>query len=99
MSKNSKISKEDVEHVLKSVVDPELGMDIITLGLVYDVQVREKEVYVKMTLTTPLCPYGDAMIEDVKKKLTSLKAGKAKVELVFEPAWKPSEELKMMMGL
>ncbi|MCC6955605.1 MAG: iron-sulfur cluster assembly protein, partial [Anaerolineales bacterium] len=53
---------------MREVIDPELGLDIIALGLVRDVKLSEDSAYLKMILTTPFCPYGPAMIEMTKKK-------------------------------
>ncbi|MDO8660868.1 MAG: metal-sulfur cluster assembly factor [Candidatus Woesearchaeota archaeon] len=90
--------KEVVTGVLKTVMDPELMLSIWDLGLIYKLDVADEKISIEMTLTTPLCPYGPAIIDEVKQKLSSL-AKEVFVELVFEPAWEPSEEVKMSLGI
>lgn len=98
------LTKEDVITVLKNVLDPDIQMNIVDLGLVYDVEVRGPEaVYIKMTLTTPACPYGPELIENVKTMLLILKGVKhVEVDLVFVPPWsqdRMSEEARLELGL
>lgn len=95
------VSKEDVIKVLMTCYDPEIPIDMWTLGLIYDLQVRDDEsVYIKMTFTTPFCPYGPKLIEDVKKKVAALEGVKdVQVEVVLDPPWKPPEDIKVMFGL
>ena len=94
------ISKDQVVEALKKSFDPELMIDVYTLGLIYDIKIKGDSVKIKMTLTTPLCPYGPMLIEDVKAKVKDIaKAKKVDVEVTFDPPWKPSDEIKMMLGL
>ena len=98
------LTKEDVLAVLKNVLDPDIHMNIVDLGLVYDVEVRGSEaVYVKMTLTTPACPYGPELVGNVKTMLLMLKGVKhTEVDLVFVPPWsqdRMSEEARLELGL
>ena len=94
------ISKEQVIEALKKVEDPEIHLDIWTMGLVYEINVKDDSVHIKMTFTTPFCPYGPQMLEDVKSKLMGIEGIKdVNVELVTEPPWEPSEELKSMLGI
>ena len=94
------ISREKVIDALKTVVDPELGIDIYTLGLIYEVTPLEEKVKVKMTLTSPMCPYGPQVIADVKESVGKIPGVKeVDVELTFEPLWEPSEEVKLMLGV
>ena len=64
----------------------------------YDVGL-DGNVKVKMTFTTPACPYGPMLIEEVKNKLTEAGAKSVDIEIVFNPPWKPSEDLRAMMGV
>jgi metal-sulfur cluster biosynthetic enzyme len=101
---NVALTKEDVMEVLRNVLDPDIQMNIVDLGLVYEVAVRENNsVYIQMTLTTPACPYGPALIENVKTMLLMLKGVKhVEVDMVFHPPWsteKMSEEAKLELGL
>lgn len=96
---NKKVTKEIVLEKLKDVKDPELGIDIVTLGLIYDVKFDEDGIEVLMTMTTPFCPFADDIIADVEKKVLSLKSGEAKVEITFDPPWEPPKELREKLGL
>ncbi len=84
-------SAELARKALRAVKDPELGLNIIDIGLVYDVAVTAAgEVTVKMTLTSPGCPAGTEIVDDVKQTLTDLEGVTAvEVELVWEPYWTP----------
>jgi metal-sulfur cluster biosynthetic enzyme len=98
--------KEEVEHVLREIIDPELAVNIVTLGLIRDIQFGEEivpgvyeHVTVVMTLTSPLCPFADVLIADVSDAVTLMGIGEGKVELTFDPPWEASEEIKLLFGL
>ena len=95
------LNEETARSILKTVEDPEIMLDIVTLGLVYTIKVddKTKKADVIMTLTTPMCPYGPMIVEEVIAKLEAGGFSKANVEVVFDPPWEPSEEVKMMLGL
>ena len=94
------VSREQVIEVLQSVEDPEIFMDIWFLGLVYDVRIAASRVSIDMTLTTPMCPAGPAMIDEVKEKVGALEGVESvDVKLVFSPPWQPSDEVKAALGL
>jgi metal-sulfur cluster biosynthetic enzyme len=82
-----------IRKSLRAVKDPELGLNIIDIGLVYDVDVSEAgEVKVKMTLTSPGCPAGGEIIEEVKRVVADLEDVTAsEVELVWDPYWTPEK--------
>lgn len=83
------LSKEAVIEALKQVFDPEIPINVWDLGLIYDIQIRENEsVFVKMTMTSPTCPYAGLLMADVEGKIKE-KAGAKKVELqlTFNPVW------------
>ncbi len=97
------LTEQDVLDVLKNVYDPELQMDLVSLGLIYGVEIGEAgRVHVKMTLTTPGCPYGPQLINDARAMLMMLRGVKeANVELVWDPPWSPqkmSEEARLELG-
>ena len=93
-------TKEDVMNVLKGVNDPEIGIDIVTLELIYNVNVENDVANVKMTFTTPMCPYGPMLVEEIKTKVRELDGVKeVNVDVVFDPPWKPSEELRATLGV
>ncbi|HEY9443692.1 MAG TPA: iron-sulfur cluster assembly protein [Gemmatimonadales bacterium] len=82
---------ETIRKALRAVKDPELNLNIIDIGLVYDVEVGETgDVVVRMTLTSPGCPAGGEIIEDVRRVVGDLEGVKsADVELVWDPYWTP----------
>jgi metal-sulfur cluster biosynthetic enzyme len=82
-----------VRKALRAVKDPELNLNIMDIGLVYDVEVSETgQVHVRMTLTSPGCPAGTEIIDDVKKVLADMEGVEGvEVELVWEPYWTPDK--------
>ena len=94
---------EAIREKLSLVLDPELNLDIITLGLVYGVRQEGSRAVIEMTLTTPMCPYGPQLIEDVKQSVKSLAdVSDVEVNLVWDPPWGPdklSEEAKLHLGI
>jgi metal-sulfur cluster biosynthetic enzyme len=82
---------ETVRKALRAVKDPELNLNIIDIGLVYDVEVSAAgDVHVRMTLTSPGCPAGTEIIDDVKRVVGDLEGVQGvEVELVWEPYWTP----------
>jgi metal-sulfur cluster biosynthetic enzyme len=86
-------SPDTVRKALRAVKDPELNLNIMDIGLVYDVEVSDAgQVHVRMTLTSPGCPAGTEIIDDVKRVVTDLDgvAG-VEVELVWDPYWTPEK--------
>ncbi len=90
-------------EALKAVIDPEIYQNIVDLGLVYGVEVTgDNVVAVTMTLTTPHCPLGPQIIEDVEQVLTAQGASAVQVHIVWEPPWTPdamTDELKRTLGI
>ena len=103
MSEDIKVTTEEVYEALEEVIDPELGLDFVSLGLVYDVEIEnEGEVYVTFTLTTPACPIGPQVSEQMKEFVGDID-GVTNVypKMVFDPAWSPemmSEDAKFALG-
>jgi len=98
------LTEERVREELKTVVDPEIGIDMVSLGLIYGVRIEGSTVFVTMTLTSPGCPVAAMFINAVHTALMSIPGvTEAKVDLTFAPPWDPrtmaSEEAKMMMGI
>jgi metal-sulfur cluster biosynthetic enzyme len=95
-------TSEAVLAVLRHVVDPELHINIVDLGLVYGASVAGDKVDVKMTLTSPGCPYGPYLLHQVKDTVLSLKGIKdANIEVVWDPPWGPdkmTEEVRLELG-
>ena len=94
-------AKEDIVEVLKTVNDPELNLDVWSLGLIYEIDLKKDKVNIVMTFTTPMCPYGPMlldMIEDaIKTKYSEIKT--VKIDVTFDPPWEPSEDLRTMFGV
>lgn len=93
---------EDVQDALSNVIDPELGLDFVELGLIYDIAVEDGEVYVTFTLTSPGCPIGPQVSEQIEEFVGELD-GVSRVypKMVFTPPWTPelmSEEAKFALG-
>ncbi|MBW3625582.1 MAG: metal-sulfur cluster assembly factor [Armatimonadetes bacterium] len=91
-------------EALTPVSDPELGISIVDLGLVYGFNIDNNDVTVKMTLTSPACPLGAEIMNDVKNTLEQLPfIKKVDVELVWSPRWDPrtmaSEDARMELGI
>lgn len=100
------MTKEAVREELKLVMDPELGVNVVDLGLIYDIQVDESaekpKVDIDMTLTSFGCPLGGFLEDQVKEVTKGLGAGEVNVNITFEPPWNPdmvSDEVKEMLGL
>jgi metal-sulfur cluster biosynthetic enzyme len=98
-------TREQVFDALKPIQDPEIRIGIVDLGLVYDVDVEpEGKVLVKMTLTTPACPFGEMLISMVHREAESLDGvTSVEVQLVWEPIWDPktmaSDLAKDLLGI
>jgi len=85
------VNREQVMDMLHNCYDPEIPVNIVDLGLVYDVQVADDTVNVKMTLTSPGCPAHGMITESVKEKLESIEGvHQVNIEIVWEPPWDPS---------
>ncbi|MGJ8453922.1 metal-sulfur cluster assembly factor [Pseudothermotoga sp. U03pept] len=98
------VTKEQVMEALSNVIDFELGLDVVSLGLVYGVDVdQEGNVTVTMTMTTPACPLAGMILQDAEDKVRQLEGVKdVKVNLTFDPPWSPemmNEELRKRFGL
>jgi len=84
------VTEKDVRNALKAVKDPELGLDLVVLGLIYDISVEEAYVKATISLTSPFCPVAGQIVEDVKQAIEGVEGVEtAEVELTFEPPWTP----------
>ena len=97
------VTKEDVYKALKNVIDPEIGFNIVDLGLVYDVNVQDGNVKIKMTLSSPSCPLSGTILSWVESAVRNLEGVKnVDIELVWEPQWTiemASDEVKKALGM
>jgi metal-sulfur cluster biosynthetic enzyme len=96
------VDEEDVFEALSNVIDPELGLDFVELGLVYDVAIDGGKVAITFTLTTPACPIGPQVSEQMQEFVTELDGVEEVVpNMVFTPPWTPekmSEDAKFALG-
>ncbi len=84
--------QEQVKGALRWVIDPELGINVVDMGLVYDIDVRDGAVQVSMTMTSPVCPMGTYLVSEAEESIRRLvpEARSVAVELVWDPPWDPS---------
>jgi metal-sulfur cluster biosynthetic enzyme len=96
------VTVDDVMDALSNVIDPELGLDFVELGLIYGVEVDGGDVRVTFTLTTPGCPIGPQVNEQIEEFVGELEGVESvESEMVFTPPWSPermSEDAKFALG-
>jgi metal-sulfur cluster biosynthetic enzyme len=95
-------SVEDIEAALTNVIDPELGLDFVELGLIYGIEVEDGDVHITFTLTSPGCPIGPQVSEQIEEFVSEV-PGVESVEssMTFSPPWTPdrmSEDAKFALG-
>jgi metal-sulfur cluster biosynthetic enzyme len=98
----NKITNADVVGALKGCVDPEIGINIVDLGLIHGITIDENNnILLRLTMTSPMCPVTSVILADVQLRLEHLpEVGKVDIDLVWEPAWTPemiTEEVRMGM--
>ena len=96
--------EEETVKMLKTVFDPEIPVDVYSLGLIYKIDIDDDaNVSIDMTLTAPNCPMADFLFEDIRQKVESIEGVKSvNVQLVYEPEWDQSmmtEEAKHELGM
>jgi metal-sulfur cluster biosynthetic enzyme len=93
---------DDVQDALTNVIDPELGLDFVELGLIYGVEIEGQDVFVTFTLTSPGCPIGPQVSEQIEEFVSELDGVNAVYpKMTFTPPWTPdlmSEEAKFALG-
>ncbi|HHM02167.1 MAG TPA: SUF system Fe-S cluster assembly protein [Caldithrix abyssi] len=97
-----KITREQIVDALKTVYDPEIPVDIYELGLIYDIKIKDKKVFILMTLTTPNCPSAQSLPMEVKDRVIRVPGVEdVDVEIVWDPPWgmeMMSEEARLELG-
>ena len=97
------LTKDEVIETLKKINDPEIQLDIWSLGLVYDIKLEGSKVKILMTFTSPMCPYGPALLDDVRRQVSAISGvTEVDVEITFNPVWGPekmTEEARMALGI
>jgi metal-sulfur cluster biosynthetic enzyme len=98
----SMVNVEEVEDALSNVIDPELGFDFVELGLIYGIDVEDGHVHVTFTLTSPGCPIGPQVSEQIEEFVGELdEVDEVTSSMVFNPPWTPdkmSEDAKFALG-
>ena len=85
------IKKDQIIEILETCFDPEIPIDLWNLGLIYNIEIKEKDINILMTLTTPGCTMAEVIAQDIKDKLSSLETiNNVNVEITFDPIWEPS---------
>jgi metal-sulfur cluster biosynthetic enzyme len=97
------VTEKDVRDALKAVKDPELNLDVVVLGLIYDIEITEGDVQVVMSLTSPMCPVAEQLVAEAKATVLSVEGVTGcKVDLTFDPPWTPeriSPLIRSSLGL
>lgn len=97
------VTEKDVRNALKGVKDPELNLDLVVLGLIYDIEVEDTKADVVMSLTSPMCPVAGEIIEQAKEAVLGVEGiEEADVQLTFDPPWTPeriSPLIRSSLGL
>ena len=95
------LTVDNIRSVLSDITDPEIGIDLVSLGLIYEITVKNNRPTVKMTLTTPTCPLANVILGMVDSKLKHEFNAEPDIVVVFEPPWTPemmSDEAKRKLG-
>jgi len=103
MAETKEVTLTDVQEALRDVYDPEIPVNVLDLGLVYDIKVTDGDVYVQMTLTAPGCGMGPYIAQNAEWRIAEIDGVKdVEVDMVFDPPWNPemiTEEGKKLLGL
>lgn len=83
-------TEKDIRRALRKVKDPELNLDLVVLGLIYDIEIIDSHVKAAISLTSPFCPVAGQILEDAKSAIEGVEGVESvDVELTFEPPWSP----------
>ncbi|MBI2856651.1 MAG: DUF59 domain-containing protein [Chloroflexi bacterium] len=103
MAATNTVTIEDVQKALRDVYDPEIPVNVLDLGLIYDIQVDDGQVYVQMTLTAPGCGMGPYIAQNAEWRIAEVEGVEdVEVEMVFDPPWNPemiTEDGKKLLGI
>lgn len=93
------LTKSQIIETLKTIKDPEVNLDIWTMGLIYNLDIQSDTIKILMTYTTPFCPWGPDLQEQIKNTLEDLGVKKVDIEITFDPPYKMPEELRTILGI
>ncbi len=101
------LTKEIILEKLKEVIDPELNIDIVKLGLIRDINIGEyyaeldahEYINILITLTSPMCPFADFIIQDIENNIMQITKSSVAVDVTFTPPWECPENIKLEMGV
>ena len=97
------VTEKEVRDALKGVKDPELGLDLVVLGLVYDIAVDGSDVHATISLTSPMCPVADQIVQQAEEAVAGVEGvEQSRVTLTFDPPWTPeriSPLIRSSLGL
>ena len=103
MAAIKEVTMDEVREALRDVYDPEIPVNVLDLGLIYDVQLNKGQIYVKMTLTAPGCGMGPYIAQNAEWRIAEIEGVEdVEVEMVFDPPWNPemiTEDGKKLLGL
>ena len=93
-------TEDSIRDALRDVVDPEVGLNVVDLGLVYAIEVGAERIDVRMTMTTPACPMSDMIVESARNAVRAAapKISDIRIELVWEPPWNPGMMSEIARG-
>ncbi|HWV58039.1 MAG TPA: metal-sulfur cluster assembly factor [Longimicrobiales bacterium] len=84
------VTEKEIRKALRGVKDPEVGLDLVVLGLIYDIEIDGGHVDVTMSLTSPMCPVAPQIVEQAKAAVEAVEGvDSANVDLTFDPLWSP----------
>ena len=84
------VTEKDIQGVLRAVKDPELNLDLVVLGLIYDIEITDCDVHIVMSLTSPMCPVAEQLVSEVEASVLAVEGvTTCEVELTFDPPWTP----------
>ena len=99
----TEVTISEVQEAIRDVYDPEIPVNVLDLGLIYDIKIDEGQVYVQMTLTAPGCGMGPYIAQNAEWRIAEIDGVEdVEVDMVFDPPWSPeliTEEGKKLLGL
>jgi metal-sulfur cluster biosynthetic enzyme len=93
------ITNEQIIETLKTVKDPEVHIDVWTMGLIYNLEIKDDIINILMTYTTPFCPWGPDLQENIKSVLQDLGVKTVNIEVTFDPPYNMPEALRATLGI